>query len=196
MNLGIVLASFVVIFPAELPDKSTIAALVLGAKYKPLQVFVGAGLAFAVQTLIAVFVGHLLGLLPHRPLQLIIGLLFTLGAILLLKGLGRMSTAKQPGRQTPHQPSPWRVSALAFGIIFMAEFGDLTQIAIANLTAKFHYPISVAVGSTLALWAVGAIAIWGGKSVLKLMPIRLFTQIAAGTLALLAIMSFVSALQL
>ena len=49
----------------------------------------------------------------------------------------------------------WRVAARSFAVLFIAEFGDLTQLATANLAARYHDPVSVGVGAVLGLWAVG-----------------------------------------
>jgi hypothetical protein len=53
----------------------------------------------------------------------------------------------------------------AFLVIFIAEWGDLTQILTANLAAKYHSALSVGVGSTLALWAVATVAVASGPPV-------------------------------
>ncbi len=65
MDLAVVAIVFGAIFVVELPDKTFIAALVLSTRYKPLAVWVGVGLAFLVQTLIAVLAGHFATLLPE-----------------------------------------------------------------------------------------------------------------------------------
>jgi putative Ca2+/H+ antiporter (TMEM165/GDT1 family) len=195
MNLGIILTAFAVIFPAELPDKSTIAALVLDVKYHPRHVFIGVAAAFAVQVMIAVTAGHFLGLLPHRLLQIIVGLLFAIGAFLIVRQRGGEAEAEHETRLVEDKAPFWRVSTTAFAVVFFAEMGDLTQIATANLAAKFHNPLSVGIGSVLALWSVGAIGIWGGKNVLRVIPLTLFTRIAALLMAILAVASFVSALR-
>ncbi len=56
-------------------------------------------------------------------------------------------------------------------MIFAAEFGDLTQIMSASLAAKYHDPLSVGVGAVAALWVVAGLAIIGGRSLLKVIPL-------------------------
>ena len=68
----------------------------------------------------------------------------------------------------------------------VAEFGDLTQIATASLAAKYHDPVSVGVGAVLALWSVAAIAIVGGRGLLKLIPLAWITRIAAAIMLVMA----------
>jgi len=70
MNLAVALTAFLLVIPVELPDKTFIATLVLATKYHPLPTWVGVGLAFAVQSLVAVTLGGLIAQLPHRPAPL------------------------------------------------------------------------------------------------------------------------------
>jgi putative Ca2+/H+ antiporter (TMEM165/GDT1 family) len=63
------------------------------------------------------------------------------------------------------------VVVTAFIVIFLAEWGDLTQILTANLAAHYHSPVSVGLGAVLALWAVAAIAVLGGQSILRFVKI-------------------------
>ena len=64
MSLSVLFLTFAAIFVVELPDKTFIAALVLSTRYRGLLVWIGVGLAFLVQTLIAVTVGKAVTLLP------------------------------------------------------------------------------------------------------------------------------------
>src|ERR1700690_98484 len=84
MSLAVAAIAFGVVFLAELPDKSMIASLVLGTRYRPLYVWIGAASAFAVHVVIAVAAGGVLSLLPHRLVQGIVAALFLIGAAILL----------------------------------------------------------------------------------------------------------------
>ena len=86
MSLAVAATVFVVVFLAELPDKTALAALILGSRYRPAWVFAGVAAAFAVHVGLAIAAASLLGVLPHRPLEIIIAVLFALGAVLLLRG--------------------------------------------------------------------------------------------------------------
>ncbi|HVT66931.1 MAG TPA: TMEM165/GDT1 family protein, partial [Trebonia sp.] len=178
MSLAIAATVFAVIFTAELPDKTALASLVLGSRYRPSYVFTGVAAAFAVHVGLAIAAGSLLALLPHRPLEIIVALLFAVGAVVLLRGQpadGGDEHVELHGRE----PSFWRVAWTGFAVILVAEFGDLTQIAVATLAARYHDPLSVGIGSALALWAVAAIAIVGGRSLLKVIPLTWITRLAA-----------------
>src|ERR1700742_5355801 len=79
MSIAAIVISFLIILPAELPDKTVIACLVLGSRYRPGYVFAGAAAAFAVQVALAVTAGGLLSLLPHRVTEIIVAVLFVAG---------------------------------------------------------------------------------------------------------------------
>jgi putative Ca2+/H+ antiporter (TMEM165/GDT1 family) len=192
MNLAIAATVFAVIFTAELPDKTALASLILGSRYRPSYVFAGIAAAFAVHTGLAIAAGSLLALLPHRPLEIIVAVLFAAGAVLLLRG--RHEDGDESMEVRGKEPSFWRVAWTGFAVIIVAEFGDLTQIAIATLAARYHDPLSVGVGALLALWAVAAIAIAGGRSLLKIIPLTWITRIAAGIMLVMAGFSLAAAL--
>ncbi len=66
-------------------------------------------------------------------------------------------------------------------MIFIAEWGDLTQILTVNLAAKYHSPISVGVGAVLALWAVAALAVASGHTLLRYLNVATLRKITAGS---------------
>jgi putative Ca2+/H+ antiporter (TMEM165/GDT1 family) len=192
LSLTIAATVFGVIFVAELPDKTALASLVMGSRYRPWYVFTGVAAAFAVHVGLAIAAGSLLSLLPHRPLEVVVAVLFAAGAVMLLRGRddeGGDEHREMPGRE----PGFWRVAWMSFGVILLAEFGDLTQIATASLAARFHDPVSVGAGATLGLWAVGGLAIAGGRSLLKVIPLTWITRIAAVTMLVLAGISVAAA---
>lgn len=194
MNFAVIAAVFGLVFLAELPDKTALASLVLGTRYRPVYVFAGTAAAFTVHVILAVALGSLLTLLPHRILQAIVGALFLLGAVLLLRGRHDEEDENLAlAEGTP--PTFARVAATSFLIILVAEFGDLTQIVTANLAAKYHNPLSVGLGAVLGLWAVAALAIAGGRSLLKVVPITVITRVAAAIMAVLAVISIVAAIR-
>jgi len=192
MSLAIAATVFGVVFLAELPDKTALASLILGSRYRPLYVFAGVAVAFAVHAALAVAAGSLLALLPRRPVEIVVTVLFALGAVLLLRG-------RRAGEDDEHleihgkEPGFWRVAWTSFGIILVAEFGDLTQIATASLAARYHDPLSVGTGAVLALWAVAALAIAGGRGLLKVIPLTWITRIAAAIMLVMAGLSLASA---
>ena len=190
MNLAVVVTTFAVILPAELPDKSLLASLVLGTRYRPLPVFLGVAAAFAIHVSVAVAIGGVFSLLPRRLVLLVVAALFAGGAALML--LGREedpdgSAAAAAGAGT----APLRVALTAFGVVFLGEWGDITQVTTANLAARYADPLSVAVGAVLALWTAAALALTVGQGLLRRLPIRLVRRLAGLLLALLAVLTLV-----
>lgn len=194
MSLLTVLTVFVLVFLAELPDKTALASLVLGTRYRPLYVFTGAASAFVVHVCLAIAAGSLLTLLPHRVLEGVVAALFLMGAILMLRGRHEEEEEDLDIKEGT-QPTFFRVSSTAFLVILVAEFGDLTQILTANLAAKYHDPISVGVGAVLGLWAVAGLAIVGGRGLLKVVPLTVITRIAAVIMLVLAGISIYNAVR-
>lgn len=166
---------FGVVFLAELPDKTALAGLVLGTRYRASYVFAGVAAAFAVHVALAVAAGSVLTLLPQQILHALTGVLFLGGAAVLL-----MKKDEDEGEvRKPEDQSFWKVSGAGFMLILVAEFGDLTQIMTANLAARYDDPLSVGIGAVLALWAVAGIGIVGGKALMKRVPLKLITKVAA-----------------
>ncbi|MFD9392474.1 TMEM165/GDT1 family protein [Streptomyces sp. NPDC060000] len=166
---------FGVVFLAELPDKTALAGLVLGTRYRASYVFAGVAAAFTLHVVLAVAAGSVLTLLPQQLVHALTGVLFLGGAaVLLLK--------KDEGEEEirrPEDQSFWKVAGAGFMLILVAEFGDLTQIMTANLAARYDDPLSVGLGAVLALWAVAGLGIVGGKALMKRVPLKLITRIAA-----------------
>ncbi|WP_328790598.1 MULTISPECIES: TMEM165/GDT1 family protein [unclassified Streptomyces] len=189
-SFSITAIAFGVVFLAELPDKTALAGLMLGTRYRASYVFAGVAAAFAVHVSLAIAAGSVLTLLPHRLVQAVVGILFLLGAaMLLLKKDDGEEEVKPPADQ-----SFWKVSGAGFMLILVAEFGDLTQIMTANLAARYDNPVSVGIGAVLALWAVAGIGILGGRTLMKYVPLRLITKIAAAVMAALAAFSLYEAI--
>ena len=182
MSPYIALVCFPIIFIGELPDKTMFASLVMATRGRPLQVWIGAALAFVVHVVIAVTVGvALFSLLPHRALDAVVAAAFMAGSL-----YAWISSRSAEEETVEKVPSAHGVVAGAFVVIFVAEWGDLTQILTANLAARYGSALSVAVGSVAALWAVAAIAVTSGTTLLRFVSIRRVRQVTAVILLALA----------
>jgi Ca2+/H+ antiporter, TMEM165/GDT1 family len=190
-SLTVAAIVFGVIFLAELPDKTALASLILGARYRAGYVFAGIAAAFAVHVCVAVAAGSLLTLLPHRWVQGVVGVLFLAGAAALLFHRGEVA---DDSAREPKDQSFWKVAASGFTLILVAEFGDLTQIMTANFAARYDDPLAVGAGALLALWAVAALGIVGGKALMKRVPLRLITRVAAAVMVVMAGLSLYEAI--
>jgi putative Ca2+/H+ antiporter (TMEM165/GDT1 family) len=193
VNIAVAATTFGLVFPAELPDKTALASLMLGSRYRPVHVYIGVAAAFAVHVALAIGAGSLLTLLPHRALSAVVAVLFAVGAVLLVRGRDEADKIAKAEEGTP--PTFLRVAATSFVVILVAEFGDLTQILIVNLAARYHDPVAVGVGGLLGLLAVAGLAITGGRGLLRYVPARTITVIGALAMAALAVINLISAIR-
>lgn len=195
MAIDLLLAAtvFGVIFAAELPDKTMVATLVLSTRYAPGPVWLGVAGAFVVQCLIAVLAGGLLSLAPERPVAAVTAVLFGAGAAVLL--LRRAESPDEPAAEAPAAPSPRRAVATSFGVLFVSEWGDLSQLTTAGFSARTGDPLSVFLGSVLALWAVAGVAVVSGRALLRVVPLSLVRRLAGCALAVLAVAAAVHAVR-
>jgi putative Ca2+/H+ antiporter (TMEM165/GDT1 family) len=194
VDLGIAATVFGLIFVAELPDKTALASLALAAKYPPLWVFTGVAAAFAMHVGIAIAAGSALRALPHRVVEGVVSALFLLGAVLLWRhGEEEEEEAEEVAEQGYRTFRT--VAGASFAVIAVAELGDLTQILTANLAARYHDTVAVAVGATLGLWAVGGLAVTSGRSLLRFVPMRLIIRTASVIMVVLAVLSGVDAIR-
>lgn len=194
LDLAVLGTVFALVFVGELPDKTAVAALILGTRFPWRWVFAGVAAAFAVHVAVAVLAGSLLTLLPHRSVEAVVAALFLIGAVLIWReGREREEAEAAAVGALPRTAGFWRVWGLGFSVIFLAEWGDLTQILTANLAAKYDDPLAVGIGAVLALWAVGLLAILGGKTLLRVLPITWITRVAAAVMVALAAYSAAAA---
>lgn len=172
--------AFVLTFLGELPDKSLFASLVLGTRYRPAFVWTGAAAAFTVHVGIAVTAGRLLALLPQHLVDGVVATLFLAGAVYLWLTSFRQQQPEDldAARQGGPPASFARVAGTSFAVVFLAEWGDITQLTAANLAARYD-PLSVFVGATLGLWAVAAIAVNVGAKSLSVIPMAWVRRITA-----------------
>lgn len=183
MSFAIAAAVFPVIFIGELPDKSMFASLVMSSRGRPWAVWVGAAGAFLVHAVIATTIGvGLFVLLPQRVVDALVAVLFAGGALYAFLAAGDDRSALIAHEAQTRR----RVATMAFAVIFVAEWGDLTQILIANLAAHYRTGLSVAVGAVLALWTVAALAVIAGQGLLRYVPTRFVRMVTGAVLLVLA----------
>jgi len=221
MTLAVLGTVYPVIFISELPDKTMFASLVLATRGRALAVWTGASVAFAVHVCIAVTVGAaLFAWLPQRVVQVLVAVLFVVGAVWVLRSsvvypatarpspsgsadrqaigpaaAGGEATETAPGTPAPVAAAPdsWRRLALTtFVVVFLAEWGDLTQILTATMAARFHDPVAVGLAAGLALWSVAALAVLAGRP-LRRLPATLIRRLTAIVLIALAALTAVAA---
>ena len=183
---------FCTVLVAELPDNSGLASLVLSTRYRAGGVFAGAAAAFAVHVVLAVTCGSLLPCFRTGSCR---------------SGWRWYSSSARccccavdkddddEVRLKADAAGFWAVAATSFGVILLAELGDLSDIVIANLAARYHDPVAVGIGSVLALWSVVALALVGGRGLQRILPLRWITRLAALVMVIMAGFTLAEALR-
>ncbi len=191
MSVTVALTAFFVLLPVELPDKTFIATLVLATRFRPLLVWIGVGAAFAVHTLVAVTAGGLLTLLPRTPLLVAAAVLFAAGAVLLWRS-ARTADAQEADTEAEFAgkvtsgAGGFRAVATSFGVLLLAEWGDLSQLFTAGLVVRYQDPVSVFVGAWLALLLISGVASLVGRALLQRIRLGAIQRVAAGVCVVVA----------
>jgi Ca2+/H+ antiporter, TMEM165/GDT1 family len=191
VSLTVALTAFVLVLPVELPDKTLFASLVLATRFPPLPVFVGVGTAFGLQVAIAVTAGSLLSLLPDALVSGVVAVLFLIGAALLWRSANEGPANADDVAEGKEAHSFLKVAAISFGVLFAAEWGDLSQLATAGLAARLDDPVSVFVGAWAALLTVSALAVFLGKKLADRLPVALIRRVAAVLFLVFAVVAAV-----
>ena len=191
MDWHLSLLSFALIFPVELPDKTFVAALVLSTRYRPLAVWVGVGLAFGTQCLIAVSAGQAVSYLPEWIVSVASIALFLIGAAVLLRAAPHADAEERQQEATfaakaTDERQGWRAVLTSFLVLFAAEWGDLSQVLTLNLVADHGSPLSVFVGAWAALLTVSGLAVISGRFILRHLRLTLLHYLAATVCLVLA----------
>lgn len=194
ISLTVLGIAFALVLPVELPDKTLVATMLLSTRYRPAPVFAGVSLAFAVQCVIAVAFGSVLTLLPSRVVAGVVAAMFAIGAVVLLRESFATDDDEAAAAAAAGAPAgPVRVAAISFGVLFAAEFGDASQLATAALTARYGQPLSVGLGSWLALVVVGAIAVLVGGRLGNRLPRRGLQRVAGVVFLVFAALAAIEA---
>jgi Ca2+/H+ antiporter, TMEM165/GDT1 family len=185
VNPAVAGAVFAVIFIGELPDKTMLASLLMSTRGRPGAVWLGSAAAFLVHVVIATTLGTVVfHLLSPRAVDAVVAVIFLVGAgLAAAEAIREHRHLDQPDPPLVPPSHPGRTAATAFAVIFVAEWGDLTQLLTANLAAHYRSPLSVATGATLALWTVSAIAVTGGRWLGRLVHPVLIRAVTAVLLA-------------
>lgn len=196
MTFIAVLTAFALIFPVELPDKTFIATIVLATRLPGRMVWLGVSTAFGVQCVVAVVAGRLVAYLPERLVLSITGLAFLIGGLILLIGAKNEKTKEAQEEEefgarvetgAGEKLSGYRAALFSFGIIFAAEWGDLSQILSAGLVAQGKDPLGVFIGSWAALVVVSGLGIVVGKRLTVYVSVTVVRQIGGCLCLLLAL---------
>jgi putative Ca2+/H+ antiporter (TMEM165/GDT1 family) len=191
VSLTAVVLTFAAIFVVELPDKTFIAALVLSTRYRGLHVWIGVGLAFLVQTLIAVTVGKAVTLLPTDLVHAIAGLIFLAGAFVLVREAPKADAEEQEteaefAAKATVTKTGFAAVAASFLVLFAAEWGDLSQLLTISLVGRYDDPVGVFIGAWAALLTVSGLAVVAGRYLLRHVRLSVIHYVGAAVCLLLA----------
>jgi putative Ca2+/H+ antiporter (TMEM165/GDT1 family) len=191
MNWSLFLTTYALIFLMELPDKTALSILLLSTRHHGVAVFIGAAAAFVIQSIVAVVFGSVLGWLPEKWTHIGAGLLFLFFSYRLWR---ESREAEQEEALSGGSFANFRRALLSsFTMIFIAEWGDLTQLATAALQVKYRDPWPIFTASVLALWSVTVLSIVAGKSLKRWLEPKKLQLIGAVIFALVGIYFLVTA---
>ena len=194
IDLLVVALAFGAIFVVELPDKTFIATLVMSTKMRPLFVWIGVGLAFLLQTGIAVGLGKAASFLPEQLIHTVAALMFLIGAVILFRE-ARSADDDEADQEEEYAAKAdpaahgFRVVATSFLVLFAAEWGDLSQLLTISLVAKYDDPLSVFLGAWGALLAVSGLAVIVGRLLLQRIRLSLLHYVGATVCVLMAVLT-------
>jgi putative Ca2+/H+ antiporter (TMEM165/GDT1 family) len=199
VNLAIAATAFALVIPAELPDKTFISCLVLSSRHRPLPVWVGAVSALVLQAGLAVVAGGLLALLPRLAVRSVVAALFLGGAAYLLatteraeRERGELLASGGERSLADGRTSFWHVTAITFTVVAVAEFGDITQVLIANLTAHYRDGAAVFTGAAAAFALVSVVGVLAGRTITRWVPLAIVRRLSGLALLGFGVYSIVS----
>lgn len=191
MSLTVAALTFASIFVVELPDKTFIASLVLSTRYRGILVWLGIGLAFLVQTLLAVTVGKAVTFLPTDVVHAVAALIFVTGAVLLVREAPKADaeeaeTEEEFAAKAATAKTGWAAVGASFLVLFAAEWGDLSQLLTISLVGRYDDPVSVFLGAWGALLTVSGLAVLAGRFLLRHIRLSLIHYLGAAVCLMLA----------
>jgi len=186
MDLNLFLSTFALIFVAELPDKTSVTILLLATYHHPIAVFLGASSAFMVQSLVAVIFGSLISHLDSRLVHISAGILFIVFAIIMWRK--KYSSPEEIEFDQQQKVANFiKSTTTVFITLFIAEWGDLTQLATATIAAKYNSPLTIFLAATTALVSVTAVSVIVGNKTKNFVNPQLLQKTAACAFGLVGI---------
>lgn len=158
--------SLVMVFIAELGDKTQLVALTLSTRYNARVVLAGVFVATLLVHLVSVGLGAAAGvLLPTMWIKFVAGLAFIAFGLWTIRG---DCLEEEDGVCKRRIASPFMIVATTF---FLAELGDKTMLTTVTLAAT-HSVIPVWAGSTIGMVLSDGLAILVGQALGKRLPER------------------------
>jgi putative Ca2+/H+ antiporter (TMEM165/GDT1 family) len=182
-TLSVSLSTFTLIALAEIGDKSQLVCMTLAARHRHWPVILGATTAFIVLNTLAVLFGA--GVAAWVPERVTAGLVAVLFGAFGIHALYKQDDGES---EDAAERSGHGIFITTLLLIFVAEFGDKTQIAVAGLAGSFD-PLPVWLGATTALVMVSVLGVWAGRTVLQRLPLICLHRISGGVFLLFALLA-------
>ncbi len=189
-SLSISLSTFTLVALAEIGDKSQLVCMTLAARHRHWPVILGATTAFSVLNVLAVLFGTAVAAwIPERVIAALVAILF--GAF----GLHAIGAHVDNNSEEITERPGHSIFFTTLLLIFVAEFGDKTQIAVAGLASSLT-PLPVWLGATIALALVSVLGVWLGRTVLQRLPLHWLHRLSGGIFIMFAVIAAWRALSL
>ena len=173
-------ATFLLIALAEFGDKSQLVCMTLAARHRGLPVIFGAVAAFAILNLLAVLFGAAVAAwLPEWVVTL------TVAGLFAVFGISALRYVEDDDDEAVEEKPGHGVFATTFLLIFLAEFGDKTQIAVAGMGSTAS-TAAVWLGATLALACTSLLGVLAGRKLLHRLPLVWIHRVSGAFFLLLA----------
>jgi putative Ca2+/H+ antiporter (TMEM165/GDT1 family) len=145
------------------------------------------GAAFAVQTTVAVLLGHAASFLPDDVVRVVALVLFLAGAVVLVReGRSHQQASGEEFAAKARDVTGFRAVVASFLVLFAAEWGDLSQLLTISLAARYEAPVSVFIGALGALLVVSGLAVLAGRTLIRYVALHVLHYVGAGVCLLLA----------
>ncbi len=182
-SLSVSLSTFTLIALAEVGDKSQLVCMTLAARHRHWPVMLGAAMAFLVLNALAVLFGA--GVAAWVPERVTAGLVAILFGAFGIHVLYRQDDGES---KDVVEKSGHGIFLTTLLLIFVAEFGDKTQIAVAGLAGSFD-PMPVWLGASAALVVVSALGVWAGRTLLQRLPLVWLHRLSGAMFLLFALLA-------
>ena len=182
-------ATFLLIALAEIGDKSQLVCMTLAARHRPAPVIIGAISAFAILNMLAVLFGAAVAAwLPEWLVILAVAILFA------IFGISSLRYREEEADEAIEEKPGHNVFVTTFLLIFLAEFGDKTQIAVAGMSSTITAS-AVWSGATLALVGTSLLGVLAGRKLMQKLPLLWIHRISGGFFLLLAVLAIIRLIQ-
>ncbi len=181
---GEFLEAFVLVFVAEVGDKTQLMLMTLSAKYTVMQMLLGILLGVSVNHGAAVIIGcYLSNIIEGKLLQLFAGFIFVVFGIITI------IYDENNEKDRSFKYGPVLTTALTF---LLGEMGDKTQLTAMTLAMEAHHPALVLGGSIMGMLAIGLIGIIIGTALTKFIPSNIIKVVSGLIFIIFGLMRFIN----